>query len=212
MRRLLAVLFIALLVGTACGDGNGDGTADQGDATTTTDQGDATTTPDEPSCSAADLSADPVEQPELPDPVAIMRQQIINTATACNYDQLEELALEGDSQFTYSFGDGESPARFWRRGEQQAQEADDGRAPLKLMVELLNRPYAVNEPADETVYVWPSAFGYDSWDEVPEEDREALKPLYGEEDFEQFSRFGGYVGYRLGITAAGDWIFFVAGD
>lgn len=61
-------------------------------------------------------------------------------------------------------------------------------------------------------YVWPSAFAYDSWDEVPEVDREALRPLYGDDDLESFDRFGGYIGHRVVIREDGTWTAFVAGD
>jgi hypothetical protein len=47
---------------------------------------------------------------------------------------------------------------------------------------------------------------------VPKADREALRPLYGDEDFAAFQEFGAYLGYRVGITEEGEWIFFVAGD
>lgn len=60
--------------------------------------------------------------------------------------------------------------------------------------------------------MWPSAFAYDEWAAAPEEDKDALRPLYTEENFEGFARFGGYIGYRVGITEQGEWIFFVAGD
>ena len=30
--------------------------------------------------------------------------------------------------------------------------------------------------------------------------------------FKRFERFGSYNGYRIGITAGGDWVFFVGGD
>jgi hypothetical protein len=37
-------------------------------------------------------------------------------------------------------------------------------------------------------------------------------PQDREEDFERFEQFGGYLGYRIGITADGGWRFFVSGD
>ena len=49
-------------------------------------------------------------------------------------------------------------------------------------------------------------------DSVPEADKEVLRALYDEDDFATFSDFGGYIGYRLGITENGEWSFFVAGD
>lgn len=58
----------------------------------------------------------------------------------------------------------------------------------------------------------PSTATYDSWREVPREARQALGPLYGDEDFQQFAEFGCYIGYRVGISESGDWLYFVAGD
>ena len=60
--------------------------------------------------------------------------------------------------------------------------------------------------------MWPRAYAYDRWSEVPPEARAELSPLYGPSDFENFERFGTYSGYRVGITAAGDWQFFIGGD
>lgn len=53
---------------------------------------------------------------------------------------------------------------------------------------------------------------YSSWNDVPQADREALKPLYDEGDIARFEQFGGYVGYRVVMLADGDWTAFVAGD
>lgn len=159
-------------------------------------------------CSAADLSPEPVEQPDLPERVREIRDRIVRAAVACDFEALEALALAAPG-FTYSFGAEGDPGGYWRREE-------DGRPPepLRFLVGVLNRPYLRIEHTHrgEVRYVWPSAFGYDSWEAVPPEDKKALEPLYGEEDFESFARFGGYVGYRVGITAEGDWEFFVAGD
>lgn len=83
---------------------------------------------------------------------------------------------------------------------------------LRYLVELLDRPHAVVEDAEGRQFVWPSAFAYDDWAAVPDEDLEALRPLYGDDDFATFQEFGGYIGYRIGITEAGDWLFFIVGD
>ncbi|MGH9030562.1 MAG: hypothetical protein ACRDZV_00410 [Acidimicrobiia bacterium] len=218
MHRLLAPVFAALLITAACADDTDDDLATDGDGRTTTNAPTTTsgsTGDAELSCSAADVSADPDEQADLPDPVAVMRQQIINAATACNYDELEELALQGDSRFTYSFGEDGDPAEYWRIAEERHTCGELGaeeHGVLEILAGLLNRPYGVTDGGDETIYVWPSASTYGSWSEVPAEDQKALKPLYDEEDFEHFEELFAYIGYRVGITAAGDWIFFVAGD
>ena len=156
------------------------------------------------SCSAAGLSARP--QDALPAPVAATRRRIVEAATQCDLTALARLARAGSSQFTYSFGGGTDPASYWR------QEEAAGREPLRLLVELLDRPYRQVQVAGSSQLVWPSAFAYDDWASVPAEDREALRPVYDEEDFAGFAEFGAYVGHRIGIAPDGDWLFFVAGD
>ncbi|MBT8208878.1 MAG: hypothetical protein KJO18_11420 [Acidimicrobiia bacterium] len=61
-------------------------------------------------------------------------------------------------------------------------------------------------------YSWPPAFAYDSWDEVPEAERQQIAALYTDQDLESFDQFGSYAGWRIGITEGGAWLFFVAGD
>lgn len=155
------------------------------------------------SCSATDLDVSSAPQEGLPDAVAKIRGQIIEAAASCAYERLEVLAGE---EFTYSFGGGDDFVGFLRRGEDSAPR------PLRYLVELLDRPYGTVEVQGQTQYVWPSAFASDSWDEVPAADREALTPLYHEDDFARFAQLGGYTGYRVGISADGRWLFFVAGD
>ena len=60
--------------------------------------------------------------------------------------------------------------------------------------------------------MWPAAFGYDDWQSVPEPARDELRGLYGPQDLAGFEQFGAYAGYRVGIAADGEWLFFVAGD
>ena len=157
-------------------------------------------------CSSAAASGPLAEQEELPTPVAETRNAIAEAATACDYEALANLALRGSEEFTYSFGERGDPGRFWRREEQRGEE------PLRFLVELLDRPLATQRVRGTVHYVWPSAFDYRDWTGVPEVDGEALRPLYGDEDFAGFEEFGAYLGYRVGITEEGDWIFFVAGD
>ncbi len=153
-------------------------------------------------CSAAGLRSRPEPQ-DVPAPVAEMRRSIVAAATACDYERLAELARAG--RFTYSFGKDGDPAAFWRREEATAD-------PLRVLVRLLDRPFATRPGGDTAQFVWPRAYAYDSWEEVPPEAREELQPLYGPQDFDRFARAGSYVGHRVGITAEGDWLFFVAGD
>lgn len=159
-------------------------------------------------CSADELSAQASPGPDVPDAVLQTRQAIVDAAVACDYGALAELAAAGDDPFTYSFGDGGDPAAHWRRLEVEETE----QPPLRYLVELLRAPHGQREVEGQTVYAWPSAFLYEDWAEVPQADKDALSSLYGEEDFTFFERFGGYVGYRVGIAEDGEWLYFVAGD
>ena len=157
-------------------------------------------------CSTGRSTPTPTRQSELPQAVSNMRMAIIEAARACDYDKLAELALAGDGAFTYSFGGGGRPAAFWREAEAA------GEAPLRLLVELLDGPSATREVGGTTQYLWPAAYAFERWQDVPVSAREDLRRMYGDEDLRRFEQFGSYVGHRVGITESGDWIFFVGGD
>jgi hypothetical protein len=154
-------------------------------------------------CSAAGLAPSPVPL-ELPGPTAEMRRSIVAAATGCDFGRLAALATPGT--FSYSFGQRGDPAAAWRTREM------DGKPVLRILVELLDRPSASRPVGSQTQYVWPRAYAYERWIDVPPEARDELTPLYGPSDFENFERFGTYSGYRVGITAGGDWQFFIGGD
>lgn len=157
-------------------------------------------------CSTGRATAAPTTQAVLPQPVSAMRMAIIDAARACDYDKLAELALGGNGTFTYSFGGGGRPAAFWREGEAA------GQAPLRLLVELLNGPSATRDAGGTAQFVWPAAYAFERWDDVPVPAREDVGRIYSEEDLRQFEQFGSYLGHRVGITESGDWIFYVGGD
>lgn len=158
-------------------------------------------------CSAAALDPELPPQSGLPEAVAHMRHEIAKAAVACDFSRLGELAAEGTGEFTYSFGDQGDPAGYWRR-----QEEEPGSRTMLYLAGLLKRSYGRQDVSGGTHFVWPSAFTYENWNEVPEEMKQELKPLYGEMEFSDFERFGGYVGYRIGIDQSGNWLFFLAGD
>ena len=176
------------------------------------------------SCSASVLSPDLPKQ-DLPEAVSSMRDRIAKAATACDVDGLERLALAGDSSFSFSFGGQEGgPGDHWRKLEAE------GRAPLAFLVKVLGvrfgtveipppetTPAAAASPApagSPTAYAWPSAATRD----VPTgSDWAELERVYPKDQVARMkqdsAKFGiGYLGWRAGITAAGDWIYFVEGD
>ena len=200
LRRTIRTITLAsglVLVATACG-------GDDEPAAATTTSSSATTEPTRERCSASGLDDDAEPQDGLPDAVARTRQEIVAAAVACDYDALSELA--GD-EFSYTFGRAEQPpGEYWRDLEARGED------PLRALVELLNVPYGTIDIEGAALYVWPSAFTYESWDAVPEEDKRALESLYDEEDFEAFETSGSYLGYRIGIREDGRWLYFIAGD
>jgi hypothetical protein len=203
-RRWIHVAALAGLFLTACAEGEGNVAPPRSSEP-------ATVTPssspsDGSDCSAAASSASLEPQPGLPDRVEEVRQAIAEAAVRCEYGRLAALAREGGEQFTFTFGDADDPAQYWRR-----EEAIGGE-PMKFLVGMLERPYGQVSAGDLILYVWPSAATYPSWAEVSPEARNALRPLYGDQDFQQFAQFGSYIGYRVGITETGDWLYFVAGD
>ena len=153
-------------------------------------------------CSAAGLPM-PAEQEGLPAPVADARRAIAAAAIACDYKGLEALA---SPDFVTSFGGGGfENIPMWE---------DEGTYPaLALLVELFDTPYAFEDYEDlPRHYYWPSAFVYDSWEEIPPADMDALLTVYTQEELDQSAEFGSYALWRIGITETGEWRFFVAGD
>ncbi|MBW3668215.1 MAG: hypothetical protein KY443_03285 [Actinobacteria bacterium] len=159
-----------------------------------------------PGCSSDGLSATPEPQPGLPEQVAATRRAIVDAATRCDYARLAKLASTGQRAFTASFGGAHDVASYWRQAEGTDQR------PLRYLVGLLDAPHAERTVEEATQFVWPSAYAAERWADVPPAAREALRPLYDDEDFSTFERFGSYVGYRIGIARDGEWLFFVAGD
>lgn len=84
---------------------------------------------------------------------------------------------------------------------------------MLTLLQILDMPHATIDTGDGLRYVWPAAFAHDGpWKTTPEADKEALRILYDDEGFAAFAQWGGYIGYRVGITEDGDWSSFVEGD
>jgi hypothetical protein len=161
-----------------------------------------TTVPTSEDCSAAGMAM-PADQEGLPPAVAATRRAILEAAIACDFDALE--AVAGPDFITSFGGTGFEKIPEWE---------ETGQYPAtKLMVQLFETPYAFEDYEGEPRhYYWPSAFVYDSWDEIPPEDMEALRSIYTEEELEMSAEFGSYALWRIGITETGEWRSFIAGD
>jgi hypothetical protein len=131
-----------------------------------------------------------------------MRLRIIAAARACDYPALGRLADERGRGLKFTFGDERSATRYWRRLERARATP----RPMLALVKVLSLPFARNETG---FYVWPSAHR----ERPTARDWRALSALYSQAQIDQMRQGGqGYLGYRVGITPAGNWQYFIAGD
>lgn len=154
-----------------------------------------------------------ISEQDLPEPVAGMRQQLVVSALTCDFEELGQLALAGDPEFNYSFGEqATTPESYWRELERTGRQE-----PLANLIRVLSlRPATVEvgDGAAGIVYVWPAVAAEQS---PTEDDWEALADVFDpdsvarmQRDFERFEL--GYLGWRVGIKANGDWVYYLAGD
>lgn len=171
------------------------------------------TTTSGPACEAGDLyppttlgfsdDNDGSDPRDLTEPVKDKLTRIAEAAAGCDASGLAALA---SPDITTTFGPGSGPEDI------ASWSADDER--FQIIAELFNMTHAViTEMADgSALYVWPAAFAYDAWDEIPDDLVAELLRIHTQEDLDTIAEFGSYAGWRMGITEAGEWIFFVAGD
>jgi hypothetical protein len=141
--------------------------------------------------------------------VAETAERIGTAARSGDWDALAGLAMEGDTPF-WGVIDVEMSedelAAYWRSQADQQALAD-------LLLGLLAVPdwYETTATAadgsDVPIHVTPRFMH-----EPTAESRAALEAALGAEYVEANLADGQYLGYRLGISADGDWRFFVTGD
>lgn len=162
-------------------------------------------------CSASKLpAAKPVTG--LPPRVASMRVRIVAAARRCDYAALVRLGNERGRGLAFSYGGTASAAQFWRMLERKGTRP----RPMEALVKVLSLPHAAVAASGRTVpparaqfYVWPSAHRLNP----TARDWHAVRALYSQAQIDSMRRGGtGYLGYRVGITPAGDWQYFIAGD
>jgi hypothetical protein len=154
-------------------------------------------------CSTSGLRLTLPEQ-KLPAAVAEVRQRIYDAAVACDYDTLEQIALEKGAGFTFSYGSGTDASEYWREVEESSSEEPK---PMRALATILTMPFTRNESGS---YAWPTAYSENPSEEAWQ--ALAASGLYSQDVVDQMKAGGMYLGYRTAITAAGDWQFFVAGD
>jgi hypothetical protein len=204
MRFLPVVVAVLALTGAGCGSGSDNAAAPQ-PVTVTETVTETETVPAEPevTCSTAGLRLTLPEQ-DLPAPVADVRKRVFDAAVACDYDTLEQIALEQGDGFTFSYGGGDSAADYWRQLE-ESKTAEP--PPMRALATILTMPYVRNETGS---YAWPTAYSEQPTDEAWQALVDA--GLYTQAQVDSMQAAGMYLGYRTAITPEGDWQFFVAGD
>jgi hypothetical protein len=201
MRFVLAAVLALALAG--CGSDGGNDAASTLPVTVTETVTQTETVSGEPevTCSTAGLRLTLAEQ-QLPAEVADVRKRVFDAAIACDYDTLEQIALEKGAGFTFSYGGETDASEYWRK-----LEADGAEKPMRALATILTLPYARNETGS---YAWPTAYS----EHPTEEAWQALVDagLYTQDEIDSMKTAGSYLGWRTAITADGDWQFFVAGD
>lgn len=159
-------------------------------------------------CSSRDVPAD------LPDvgvtaAVQDTREAVFAAAVACDYETLAMIAAENPDGFRSSVSEeSEQPvtAAIWRD-----DEAQYGRVMFALaaMLRIEPRERVGSDGADEVV--WPPVFSEEAtaadWAQVVE------IGLLTQEEADLMREGGsGYLGWRTGIDAEGNWDFLLAGD
>ena len=160
-------------------------------------------------CSGGRLSPTVASEPGLTEAAAAMRADLARAAATCDYAALATLADRGGKAVRFSFGAETDPIAFW----QQAEQRGDGVAPMFALRTLIGLPYAKTTTPDGAVqYVWPAAFASEHPTTTQLEEI-AATGLYSMATLQEWVSSGNnYLGYRVIITAEGDWTAFVAGD
>lgn len=205
--RLALALLLALAAGGCAGDDGEQAAAPEAvtvTQTVTETQPPPATTEPAARCSADELQVVLSDQ-GLPAAVAEVRRRIFDAALACDYDALEEIALEQGEGFTFTYGGGADASAYWRDLEEAGAESP---LPLRALATILTMPYTRNESGS---YAWPTAYSENPTDEAWE--ALVVSGLYSQDAVDRMKEQAtGYLGYRTAITADGDWQFFVAGD
>ena len=187
--RLVTTLLVGSLLLGACG-------AD--------DAGGAPVVPPAPEVPAVPAPPAPAPAPSVPDPLQALsaetrttRDALLLAARAADWAAIGAL-IPTDVLFTFSYG-GETDAVAYYESLEEDIAA--------LIVELLEGDFAQLGQ----IVVWPALHARTPF-ALDAQERAELVARYGADEVDAWERGGAYLGWRLGITDEGDWIFLVSGD
>jgi hypothetical protein len=145
----------------------------------------------------------------LPEPVRRMREQMIEACRSGDIEALRGLIATGDDATQLSFGGVEGDPIDYLR---EISGDGEGHEILAILAEVLEAGFVhLDAGTPQEIYVWPYFFAY-PLERLDGRQRVELFRLVTALDYEDMLSFGGYNFFRVGITPAGHWAFFVAGD
>lgn len=168
----------------------------------TKDAGDKADEPSKPAEIILDLST-------LPEPVKKLRVAIVEAAASGDIERLRPLMSSGEDQTQVSIGDApEDPIAALK----SLSGDGEGREILAILLDIISTGAArVDAGTDDETYVWPY-FAEKKLDSLTPPEIVELYRIVTASDVSDMKEFGSYNFYRIGITPAGKWKFFVAGD
>lgn len=166
------------------------------------------TVPDQPE-SAGPLPEVLTDVSVLPEPVARMRQLIMDAATTGDPEKLRALLGTGPTATRLALaGTDSDPVDYLKSlsGDAGGQEI------LAIMLDILNTGFVHTDAGTpDELYLWPY-FAAMPLEALTPPQRVELLRIVTAGDVEDMLAFGSYNFYRLGITPEGEWRFFMAGD
>ena len=167
--------------------------------------------PDSEASEPADTSGLPpvLRNPaDLPEPVRLMRDQLIAAARTGDIERLRPLMQEQPEPPSVAFGDPGDPISYLKSLATDA----NGREVLAILLEVLESgSVRVGAGTAEEFYVWPYFAQY-PLDTLTPEQLVELFTLLTAADYEDMRSYGTYTFFRVGIAPDGRWLFFLAGD
>ncbi|MBZ9795854.1 alanine and proline-rich secreted protein Apa [Mesorhizobium sp. ES1-4] len=146
---------------------------------------------------------------KLPEPVRRMHDLIIEACKSGDIEKLRPLIGKGESMTQLSLADIDGDAIAFLKG---LSGDPDGQEILAILEEVLSAGYVhLDAGTPQELYVWPYFFAL-PLDKLDARQRVELFKIVTAGDLDDMKQFGAYIFYRVGITPAGQWTFFVAGD
>jgi hypothetical protein len=167
--------------------------------------------PGDRNCSANQRSPDVPADPILGGPAAQMRADLAQRSATCDWSALALLVDRNGPGVRANYGDDTNPIEYWHGLDNTG--ADSGPKPMLALRILLGLPAKRLTSDGGTIqFAWPRAAAGDQPSDA-ELQEIADTGIYTLAQLRDWRAAGtGYLGYRVLITADGDWTAFVRGD